>query len=165
MSFFCAAAFFFPGLPCPARRQPSHCLPSEAMLSCHGLHPAVMGSALLSWAPPCCHGLCPAVMGSALLPCLIPCSPVYVGVVRAAMVMVACLCSGGLSVMVGCLGNGRLHQQWQRSSIGVECLGNGGHPSPSELHHPGFRCACRETLNPERFQMLFCFCGGGTRRA
>ena len=58
--------------------------------------------------------------------------------------------------MAGCLGNGRLRQQWQCSSKGVECLCNGERPSPSELHHPGFRCACHETLNPERFQLRFC---------
>ena len=115
------------------------------------------------WALPCCHGLCPVAMGSALLPCVIPCSPVYMGVVRTAVVMVACLCCDGLSLlwwvasaMVGCLSNGRLHQQWQCTSVGVECLGNGGHPSPSELHFPGFSCACHETLKPERFQFLFC---------
>ena len=58
--------------------------------------------------------------------------------------------------MAGCLGNGRLRQQWQSTSVGVESLGNGGCPSHTELHHPGFSCACPETLNPERFQLLFC---------
>ena len=57
-------------------------------------------------------------MGSALLPCVIPCSPVYMGVVRTAMAMVACLCNGGLSLlwqvaleMAGCISNGRLPPQ------------------------------------------------------
>ena len=124
-----------------------------------------MGSALLLLALPCCLGFCPAALGSALLPCVIPCSPVYMGVVRTAMVMVACLCNGGLSLlwwvalaMVGCLSNGRLHQQWQTTSVGVECLGNGRHPSPTELGHPGFSCACCETLNPKHFQLVVFVC-------
>ena len=90
------------------------------MLSFSGLHPVAVGSAMLLWAPPCCHGLHPAavgsppaVVGSALLLRVIPCSPVYMGVVRAAMVMVARLCSGELSVMAGCLGNHGLSRQWQ----------------------------------------------------
>ena len=58
--------------------------------------------------------------------------------------------------MVGCLGNGRLHQQWECTSVGAECLGNGGRPSPTELHHPGFSCACSESVNPERFVLPFC---------
>ena len=127
-----------------------------AMLSCHGLHPVALDFALLPWALPCCHGLCPVAVGSALLPCVIPCSPVYMGVVRTAVAMVARLCSGGLSVMVSCLSNGRLCQQWQSTSIGVACLSSGGRPSPTELHCPGFSCACHETLNPERFLLLFC---------
>ena len=48
--------------------------------------------------------------------------------------MVAQLCSGGLC-------NGRLPQQWQTTSIVVECLGNGRCPSPTELDCPGFSCA------------------------
>ena len=55
--------------------------------------------------------------------------------------------------MAGCLGNGRLRQQWQTTSVQVEC------PSPTELHHPEFSCACRETLNLECFQLqLFFVC-------
>ena len=81
--------WMFVEVSCPARRQSSHYLLAEAMLRCSGLSPATMGSALLSWAPPCCHGLCPSVVGSSLLPCVIPCSHVYMGVVRTAMVMVA----------------------------------------------------------------------------
>ena len=63
--------------------------------------------------------------------------------------------------MVGCLSNGRLRQQWQTNFIGVECLGNGGCPSPTELGHPGFSYACHETVNPEHFQLLFVFVGVG----
>ena len=69
-------------------------------------------------------------MGSALLPSVIPCSPVYMGVVKTAVVLVAHLCIGGLSVMAGCLGNGRLHQQWEGTSVGVECLGKWLTPLP-----------------------------------
>ena len=58
--------------------------------------------------------------------------------------------------MAGCLGNGRLHQQWECTSVGMECIGNGRCPSPTERHHPGFSCARSETLNPECFESLFC---------
>ena len=123
MSISCTAAFLFsPGLSCLARREPSHCLPAEAFLSCSGVPPASVGSALL--------------------PCVFPCSPVYMGVVRTAVAMADSLCYD------------RLRRQWQSTSVGVECLVNGGCPSPTELHCPGFSCACRETLNPERFQLL-----------
>ena len=33
---------------------------------------------------------------------------------------------------MGCLGNGRLRQQWACISVGAGCLGNGGRPSPTE---------------------------------
>ena len=33
----------------------------------------------------------------------------------------------------GCFGNGRLRQQWACTSVGADCLGNGGRPSPAEL--------------------------------
>ena len=58
--------------------------------------------------------------------------------------------------MAGCLSNGRLRQQWQTTSVGVECLSNGGRPSPTELHRPGFSCVRSETLNPELLESLFC---------
>ena len=38
-----------------------------------------------------------------------------------------------LSVVPGCLGNSRLCQQWACTSVGADCLGNGGRPSPMEL--------------------------------
>ena len=59
--------------------------------------------------------------------------------------------------MVGCLGNGWLHQQWACTSVGVVCLGNGKHLSPTELHCPGFSCAHSETLHPEHLELPFCF--------
>ena len=58
--------------------------------------------------------------------------------------------------MVGCLGKGRLRHQWECTSVGAECLGSGGRPSPTELHCPGFSCAHGETLNPECFESPFC---------
>ena len=77
--------------------------------------PACIGYAELPWALLCCHGLCPAAVGSALLSCVIPCSPVYMGVVRTVVAMVTCLCSGKLSLlwrvasaMAGCVSNGRV---------------------------------------------------------
>ena len=42
-----------------------------------------------------------------------------------------------LSVVAGCLGNGRLRQQWVYTSVGAVCLGNGGRPSPTELRPQG----------------------------
>ena len=81
-------------------------------------------------ALPCCCCLQPAAMGYALW--------------------------RSLSVVVGCLGNGSLCQQWACTSVGVNCLGNDGRPSPTELHHPGFSCALREPLHPERLESPFC---------
>ena len=42
-----------------------------------------------------------------------------------------------LSVVVGCLGNGRLPHQWRTTSLVVEYLGNGGHPSLQSWTFPG----------------------------
>ena len=58
--------------------------------------------------------------------------------------------------MAGCLGNSRLRQQWECTSVGAGCLSNGKRPSPTELHHPGFSCALCETLHPERLESPFC---------
>ena len=60
-----------------------------------------------------------------------------------------------LSVVAGCLGNGRLCQQWACTSVGADCLGNGGRPSPTELHRTGFSCALREPLPWERLESPF----------
>ena len=98
------------------------------------LRPADVVSALLLWALPCSHRLCrrlhPAATSSTL--------------------------QWSLSVMAGCLGNGRLRQQWEGTSVGADCLGNGVRPYPTELHRPGFSCARSETLHPERFELPFC---------
>ena len=88
------------------------------------LHPAGVRFALLLQALPFCCGLHPAATGYAL--------------------------RQSLSVVAGCLGNGRLCQQWACTSVGADCLGNGGHPSPTELHRTGFSCALREPLHRER---------------
>ena len=58
--------------------------------------------------------------------------------------------------MAGCLGNSRLCQQWECTSVGADCLDNGERPSPTELHHPGFSCGRSEILHPERFELPFC---------
>ena len=94
------------------------------------LRSADVRSTLLLQALPCCCGLRPAAMAYALWQ--------------------------SLSVVAGCLSNGRLRQQWACTSVGAGCLGNGGYPSPTELHHPGFRCARSETLHPERLESPFC---------
>ena len=88
------------------------------------LRPTGVRFALLLQALPCCCGLRLAATGYAL--------------------------RQSLSVVVSCLGNGRLGQQWACTSVGADCLGNGGCLSPMELHHPGFSCALREPLHPER---------------
>ena len=84
------------------------------------LHPAGVRFALLLQALPCCCGLCSAAMGYAL--------------------------RRSLSVLAGCLGNGRLCQPWECTSVGAGCLSNGKCPSPTKLHHLGFSCARSETL-------------------
>ena len=59
--------------------------------------------------------------------------------------------------MAGCLGNSRLRQQWESTSVGVECLSHGEcTPAPIELHCFGFSCARHETLNLKRFKLRFC---------
>ena len=67
--------------------------------------------ALLLQALPFCCGLRPAATGYAL--------------------------RRSLSVVAGCLGNGRLRQQWLCTSVGAVCLGNGRRPSPTELRPQG----------------------------
>ena len=54
------------------------------------------------------------------------------------------------SAMAGCISNGSV------TSVGADC------PSPTELHHPGFSCACTETLHPEHLESPFCLshCSG-----
>ena len=59
-------------------------------------------------APPCLCEVCPAAAGYAL--------------------------RQSLSVLAGCLSNGRLRQQWECTSVGAGCLGNGKLLSPTELH-------------------------------
>ena len=117
-------------LCCPARGQSSHYLPAEAPPCWRGVCPVAAGSALLLWVLPCSCCLRPAATGYAL--------------------------RRSLSVVAGCLGNGRLRQQWVCTSVGADCLHNGGLPSPTELHHPGFSCALREPLHLERLELLFC---------
>ena len=47
-------------LSCPARRQSSHYLPTEALPCWCEVRPVAAGSALLLRSLPCCHGLRPA---------------------------------------------------------------------------------------------------------
>ena len=75
-------------------------------------------------ALPFCSGLRPAAMGYAL--------------------------QQSLSVVPGCLSNGRLRQQWACTSVGADCLGNGGCPFPTELHFKG-------TSSPGAFGMAVLF--------
>ena len=84
------------------------------------LRPAGVRSSLLLQGLPCCCSLHPAAMGSALW--------------------------WSLSVVAGCLSNGRLCQQWECISVGADCLSNGGCPSPTELQCPGFSCAHTQSV-------------------
>ena len=92
-------------------------------------------------APPCWCEVHPVAAGS--------CSSAAVSATGYAL-------QQSLSVVVGCLGNGRLHQQWACTSVGADCLSNGGRPSPTELHRTGFSCALREPLHRGHLESLFC---------
>ena len=94
------------------------------------LRPAGVRFVLLLQALPCCCGLRPAATGYSL--------------------------RRSLSVVAGGLGIGRLRQQWVCTSVGADCLGNGGRSSPMELHCPGFSCTRREPLHPEHLELPFC---------
>ena len=118
---------------------------------CPWHYPAQLGGSLVTiWLP----RLCPADVGSTLLLQALPCSQ---GLCRG-----LCPAATGfalrrsLSVMSGCLDNGRLRQQRECTSVGADCFGNGGRPSLTELHRPEFSCARSETLYPERFESPFC---------
>ena len=94
------------------------------------LFPASVKFSLLLHALPCCCSLRPAATGYTLW--------------------------RSLSVVAGCLGNSRLHQQSACTSVGADCLSNGRRPSPTELHHPGFSCALRDPLYWECLELPFC---------
>ena len=55
-----------------------------------------------------------------------------------------------LSVVPGCLSNGRLRQQWACTSVGADCPGNGGRPSPTELRF-------KKTSSPGAFGIAVLF--------
>ena len=114
-----------------------------------------------------CPLRCPAQLGGSLVTICLP--MLRLAGVRSALFLQALPCCCGLrpaatgytlrwsiSVVVGCLGNCRLRQQWEFTSVGVDCLGNGRCPSPTELHQPGFSCACSETLHPVCLESPFC---------
>ena len=84
---------------------------------------------LTAEAPPCCCEARPVAAGSC-------CSATLQ---RSLSVVVGCLGNGRLhqqwaciSVGAGCLSNCRLRQQWACVSVRAGCLGNGEHPSPTE---------------------------------
>ena len=91
---------------------------------------------LTAKAPPCCCEVRPVAAGS--------CSSAAVSAMgyalqRSLSVVAGCLSNGRLrqqwaciSVGAGCLSNCRLHQQWVCVSVGAGVLGIGGHPSPTE---------------------------------
>ena len=105
----------------------------------HG--PAQLGGSLVTI---CLPRLCPAGVRFALLLQALPfcCSlrPVAMGYAL----------RWSLSVVAGCFGYGRLHQQWACTSVGADCLGNGGRPSPTELHF-------KKTSSPEGFGIAVLF--------
>ena len=90
---------------------PAHLGGSLVTICLPSLRPAGVRFALLLQALPFCCSLRPAATGYTL--------------------------QRSLSVVPGCLGNGRLRQQWACTSVGVDCLGNGGSPSPMELRFQG----------------------------
>ena len=75
-------------------------------------------------APPFCCGLRPVASGYALW--------------------------RSLSVVPGCLGSGRLRQQWACTSVEADCLSNGRRPSPTELHF-------KKTSSPGAFGIAVLF--------
>ena len=120
-----------------------------------------------------CPLCCPAQLGGSLVTICLP--RLRPAGVRFSLLLQALLCCCGLhppamaytqlrslSVVAGCVGNGRLCQQWACPSVGADCLGNGGRRSPTELHRPGFSCARSETLHAERLESPFCLshCAG-----
>ena len=86
---------------------PAHLGGSLVTICLPRLCPAGLRFALLLQALPFCSGLRPAATGYAL--------------------------RRSLSIVAGCLGNGKLRQQWACTSVGMGCLGNGRCPSPMEL--------------------------------
>ena len=84
-------------------------------------------------APPCCCEVHPVAEGS--------CSSAAVSTMGYAL-------RQSLSVVVDCLGNGRLRRQWACISVGAGCLGNGGCPSPMEH--------LRDRIHSERLESPFC---------
>ena len=91
-------------------------------------------------APPCCCVVRPVVQT------LLFCCVLLHALRRSLSLVAGCLGNGRLrqqwaciSVGTGCLGNGWLHQQWACISVGAGCLGNGGCPSPTERLRPSAR--------------------------
>ena len=99
--------------------------------------PAQLGGRL---ATVCLLRLHPAVVRFALLlQALLFCCSLRHTLRRSLSVVAGCLGNGRLhqqwaciSVGTGCLGNSWLRQQWVCISVGAGCLGNGGRPSPTE---------------------------------
>ena len=115
--------------------------------------PALVWFTLLLQALPFCCGLRPAAMGYALQ--------------RSLTVVAGCLGNGRLcqqwaciSVGAGCLGNGRMHQQWACISVGASCLGNGRWPSPTERLWDRLlgRVWNRGFIRPTGLSQRLCFC-------
>ena len=89
--------------------------------------------------PPCCPAQLGGSQVSICLPRLCP-----AGVKFTLLLQALPFCCGlrpvatgyalqrSLSVVPGCFGNGRLHQQWACTSVVADCLGNGGRPSSVE---------------------------------
>ena len=103
--------------------------------------PAQLGGRL---ATVCLPRLSPAVVRFALLlQALLFCCGLRHTLRRSLSVVAGCLGNGRLrqqwaciSVGTGCLSKGWLRQQWACISVGVGCLGNGGCPSPTERLGP-----------------------------
>ena len=90
------------------------------------------GHFLTAEAPPCCCEVHPVAAGS--------CSPAAVSATGYALWR-------SLSVVAGCLGNGRLRQQCACISVGAGCLSN-GRPPPTER--------LRDRIHGEHLELPFC---------
>ena len=117
---------------------------SGFIFGCRLRCPAQLGGRL---ATVCLPRLRPAVVWFALLlQALLFCCGLRHALRQSLSVVAGCLGNGRLrqqwaciSVGTGCLGNSWLRQQWACISVGAACLGNGGRPSPTECLGPPAR--------------------------
>ena len=109
-----------------------------------------------------CSLRCSAQLGGRLATVCLP--RLHPAVVRLALLGQALLfCCGlhhalrwSLSVVVGCLSNGRVRQQWACISVGTGCLSNGGRSSPQSI---------LDRLHGDHWKSRFCSSHWASRNA